>query len=75
MNLEVYTFTCLLKEFDEAFCELSLQEQYDAAPKYYKDFLASKESKESSDLVISILKYLEKKYELDVSLDLDFEDF
>jgi len=74
MNLEVYTFTCLLKNYDEEFDALSYQEQYDSAHKYYKEFLSSKQSKESSDLVIAILYYLEDKYQLDDSLDLNFDD-
>lgn len=74
MNLEVYTFTCILKEYDEDFEALSYQEQYDSAHKYYKGFLSSKQYKESSDLVVAILYYLEDKYKLDDSLDLDFDD-
>lgn len=74
MNLEVYTFTCILKEYDEDFEALSYQEQYDSAHKYYKGFLSSKQSKESSDLITAINAYLEDKYELDDSLDLDFDD-
>lgn len=73
MNLEVYTFICLLKEYDEDFNSLSYQEQYDASHKYYKEFLSSKQSKESSDLITAILYYLEDKYSLDGSLDLDEE--
>lgn len=75
MNLEVYTFCCLLQDYDEEFDSLSYQEQYDCAHKYYKEFLASKQSKESSDLVTAILYYLEDKYKVDDSLDLDNIDF
>lgn len=74
MNLNVYTFCCLLKEYDEDFAALSFQEQYDAAPKYYKTFLASKYNKENLNLTEAIELYLQEKYDIDDSLDLDFED-
>lgn len=74
MNINVYTFCCLLKEYDEDFAALSFQEQYDAAPKYYKNFLTSKYNKENLNLSEAIELYLQEKYDLDDSLDLDFED-
>jgi hypothetical protein len=74
MNLQVYTFSTVLKEYDEDYAALSIQEQYDAAPKYYKQFLSSKQYKESANFLDAIHSYLEDKYLIDDSLDIDYED-
>jgi hypothetical protein len=74
MNINVYTFCCLLKEYDEDFAALSFQEQYDAAPKYYKSFLTSEHNKDTINLSEAIELYLQARYDLDNSLDLEFED-
>jgi hypothetical protein len=68
MNADVYTFTCLLKDYDEDFASLSPQDQYDAAPKFFKQFLTSSHSKNRTDTTLAILDYLDEKYRSD-----DFE--
>ena len=74
MNLQVYTFCCLLKDYDEDFFALSFQEQYDSAHKYYKEFLASKHYKQTLDLTEAIHLYLEEKYAIDDSIDIDYDE-
>ena len=76
MNLEVYTFSCLLKEFDEDYASLTYQEQYSSIGSYYKDYAKSEEAKDSSDLVKGIVNYLENKcFDTDMfdSFDLDLD--
>jgi hypothetical protein len=68
MNADVYTFTCLLRDYDEDFASLSPQDQYDAAPKFFKQFLNSSHSKNRTDTTLAILDYLDEKYRSD-----DFE--
>jgi hypothetical protein len=74
MNLDVYIFCSLLKDYDEDFFALSFQEQYDSAHKYYKEFLASEYYKEKIDLTEAIHLYLEEKYAIDNSMDIDYEE-
>ena len=77
MNLEVYTFSCLLKEFDEDYAGLTYQEQYDTIGKYYKEYSKSNEAKDSSDLVQGMVNYLENKYlnsDMYDSFDLEEDD-
>jgi hypothetical protein len=62
MNLEVYTFSCLLKEYDEDYAALSPEEQYQVVNKYYKDYCKSEYAKDTSDLVTGMHVYLENKY-------------
>jgi hypothetical protein len=77
MNLEVYTFSCLLKEYDEDYEALTYQEQYETIHEYYKDYAKSKQAKNSSELTVGMVEYLEDKYSsIDMydSFDLDDED-
>lgn len=74
MNLEVYTFCCLLKEYDEDFATLSFQEQYDSASKYYKQFLTSEHYKENIELIDAIDSYLVDRYSSDDFDGLEFEE-
>jgi hypothetical protein len=75
MNLEVYTFSCLLKDYDEDYAALSFQDQYDLAPKHYKQFLSSRQYKELGDFIDAIHTYLEEKYIMDDSIDIDYSDY
>jgi hypothetical protein len=74
MNLEVYTFCSLLKEYDEEFNDLTYQEQYDLVPKYHRQFLNSMASKEITDTHTAMITYLEEKYAEDDSMDIEFEN-
>ena len=76
MNLEVYVFTCLLKEFDDDYESLTYEEQYETIHQYYKDYAKSEEAKNSSDLTKGMIEYLENKYIIldnNESLDLDLD--
>jgi len=77
MNLEVYTFSCLLKEYDEDYEALTYQEQYEAVQNYYKDYCKSEEAKNSSEITIGMINYLENKYsseDMYDSFDLEEDD-
>lgn len=73
MNLEVYTFCSILKDYDEDFVSLSFQDQYDAAPKLYKQFIHSKYYNNKLDLIEAITEYLDNKY-IDEDFEFDADD-
>lgn len=83
MNLDVYIFSCILKEYDEDFDSLSHQDQYDSVTKLYRQFQNSIHYKNKTNLDQAIIDYLEEKHsyknisndDLDLDLDLDLEDY
>lgn len=73
MGYDEYLFSCLLKEYDEEFAAMPVDEQFDNLPRLYKEFEKSSFNEREEPLYACIERYLLQR-EADKLDDFDTED-
>ena len=74
MIYDTYLFSCLLKEYDDAFANEPYDLQYDMVTGMFKEFERTKFNDKNKSLYDCIIEYLEDKYSEDDRLDVESDD-